>query len=225
MKSLVFTALLWALISFYLYWPLFFSILKKGKRKNIVLVRFYGGLLFGGVPVLILLILKINVLDNLGLHIPEGPIFWHLLSAFMIIAIIPLIYYQARSSSNLSDYPQIKSPQWNLNLILMNSASWIFYLIGYEVLFRGFLLFPLFDELSLGLVLIINLSIYSLSHVAKSFREGLGTIPIGLLLFVIAWKTNSILYPIIIHWTIALSNSFFSVRHHPEMEFVKRRKA
>lgn len=224
MKSVVFFSLMWALISFYLYWPLFFSKLRKGQSKGIILARFYGGVLFGGVPILILLILKANVLNNIGLRIPEGPIYWHLLSIFLISVIVPLSYFQSRSSSNLADYPQIRNSQWNFNLIFMNSASWMFYLIGYEILFRGFLLFPLIEEFSLELALVINLSIYSLSHAAKSFKEGLGTIPIGLILFVIAWKTNSILYPIVIHWVMALSNSFFSVRHHTDMKFVKRRK-
>jgi len=224
MKSTVIYSLTWALISFYLYWPLFFSILKKGNTRKIILARVYGGLLFGSVPIIILLVLKANVLNSLGLCIPEGPISWHLISIFLIALLVPLSYFQSKSSSNLADYPQIRNSQWNFKLIFQNSASWMFYLIGYEILFRGFLLFPLIDEFSLELAMIINISIYSLCHATNSFRDGLGTIPIGFILFVIAWKTNSILYPIAIHWAMALSNSFFSVRHQPKMEFVKRKK-
>lgn len=224
MKSVVIFSLMWALISFYLYWPLFFSKLRKGKSRGIVLSRLYGGVLFGGAPVLILLLLKADVLNNLGLRLPEGPYIWHLLSLLMIFLIVPLSYFQSKSSSNLADFPQIRDSHWDFKLILLNSFSWMFYLIGYEVLFRGFLLFPLIGEFSFEVALIINLVVYSLSHATKRFREGLGTIPIGLILFLIAWKTNSIVYPIVIHWFMALSNSFFSIRHHPDMEFVNKRK-
>lgn len=224
MKYVVIYSLIWALLSFYLYWPLFFSMLRKGKSRGIVLARLYGGLLFGGAPIIILLVLKADVLNDLGLCLPEGPDIWHFVSLLMIILIVPISYFQSKSSSNLVDFPQIRDSNWNFKLVIVNSASWMFYLIGYEILFRGFLLFPLIDELSLGLAITINLLVYSMSHAAKRFREGLATIPIGLLLFLIAWKTNSIVYPIVIHWFIALSNSFFSVRHHPDMVFIKTRK-
>lgn len=224
MDSIVSIVLAWALISFYLYWPVFFKVVKGGNGRQIHLLRIFGGFVFGFIPIVLLWFLKKSPADGLGLKMPTGDLIWHLGSIGIALLSVPVSFLQARNASNLREYPQIRSSIWTPRLILLNAGSWMFYLIGYEMLFRGFLLFPLLDSFEPEWVVLINISFYSLSHAAKNIREGLGTIPIGLILFFIAWKTDSIFYTILIHWAMALGNSYFSVYHHPEMSFQKKRR-
>lgn len=222
MKSVVFFSILWSIISFYLYWPYFFSILKKNKPRSILSFRIFGAILFGGVPVIFLLFIDAEMIDVLGLKIPSGPPLWHIVSLILVVLCFIVSYFQTRNPDSQKNYPQIREKQWGIKLIVLNSLTWMIYLVGYEMLFRGILLFPLVDEFGLEIALVVNIAIYSLSHASKDMKEGLGTIPIGLILFFIAWKTDSILYPIVIHWFMALTNSFYSVMHNPEMRFLNK---
>lgn len=221
MKSIAFFSILWSSFSFYLYWPFFLSIIKKRKVRDVLLSRIYGAVIFGGIPMAFLLFKGADIINILGLKLPSGPLQWHIISISLMLICFPASFYLSRSPSSLKRYPQIRSSQWNLRLILLNSATWMIYLVGYEILFRGFLLFPLLDEFTIGIAIVINLGVYSLSHAAIEIKEGIGALPVGLILFFLAWKTDSILYPILFHWVMALSNSFFSVHHQPGMRFVK----
>lgn len=223
MDLLVGFALSWVVISFYLYWPVFFKQLRVGKKKYILLTRYYGALIFGLVPILFYVLVGRHPLTGLGLTLPQGDLVWHLLAILLLMAAVPVSFYQAKSKQNLDHYPQIREVEWTSSLIIHNAVSWMVYLVGYEILYRGLLWFPLQESFGVPIAMLVNLGFYSITHSAKSFREGLATLPIGFLLLLLAWKTESIFYAVLVHWTMALCNSFFSVRHHPNMKFVIRK--
>jgi len=94
-------------------------------------------------------------------------------------------------------------------------------LIGYEILFRGLLFFPFVPVLGFWPAAVLGTVIYSLSHYPKSLREALGAIPFGIILAWIAWESQSVLPCILIHACLAVSNSIFSLYHHPGMHIKK----
>jgi len=213
----------WFLISFFLYWPIFFRQIELKSTRGILFARLYGAVLFGLLPVFILLILKFDVIDNLGLHLPHSDN-----TIWVIIGLVlgPLAgfgsFLQSKSPKNLLEFPQIRDHKWSLSLILLNAATWTIYLIGYEILFRGLLLFPFIGHTEIVLVFTLGIILYSLSHAAKNFKEAMGTIPIGVILLMIAYKTNSVWLPIWIHVCLALSNSYFSAWRHPDIKLLRR---
>jgi membrane protease YdiL (CAAX protease family) len=211
----------WTTLSFFLYWPLFGSIIKKNDGNKIILVRIYGAILFGLIPLIALLLTGENIHYIFGLNWPSGPGFWNLIGFGLLIIALLGSFLQSKSPKNLKTYPQIRVKSWSKSLYVANILSWMIYLVGYELLFRGLLLFPLERNFGFWVAIFINVGIYSLTHMSKDYREALGCIPIGILLALIALKTQSILYPILIHWTMAVSNSIFSFYYHPEMKIEK----
>ena len=221
MKNELFFAFFWVTASFFLYWPWFFHQI-KGKRTNgILLIRLYGALIFGGVPLFVFLFSGFS-LTNLGLALPSGSMVWTVVALATIPLSMLVSWIQSARPAALIDYPQIRESVWSYRLMGLNILTWMIYLVGYEILFRGLLLFPVLDELGITLAFVLNVGFYSLTHASKNFTEGLSTIPIGILLALIAWKTESIVFPVIIHWSMAVSNSVFTFYRHPEMRLRTR---
>jgi len=142
-------------------------------------------------------------------------------SALWILALLPPIvamnYYVAGKPSNLEQYPQIRLLQWDLKDLLINFTSWILYLLGYEMLFRGFLLFSFYHAFGLPIAVGVNVVLYALAHIPKGHREVAGSVPFGIVLCLITLSTGSFLAAFVLHALMALSNEFFAIRFHPDM--------
>ena len=118
-------------------------------------------------------------------------------------------------------YPQIRETNWDRKLVINNTLGWSAYLLGYEFLFRGILLFPLVDALGVWPAIAINTAMYSATHIPKGMDEAIGAAPLGIVLCLITLMTGTLWVAIVVHILMALANSFSSVYHNPEMKFVR----
>jgi membrane protease YdiL (CAAX protease family) len=134
---------------------------------------------------------------------------------------MPLAYMTAKKPSHQVNYPQIRETQWTRSLVVKNALGWSAYLIGYEFLFRGILLFPLVDAVGVWPAIAINTAMYSATHIPKGMDEAIGAAPLGIVLCLITFMTGTLWVAIVVHILMALANSFSSVYHNPEMKFVK----
>jgi len=74
-------------------------------------------------------------------------------------------------------------------------------LVGWEFVFRGFLLFALFRIM--GPTAIVLLAVpFALAHIGKPEIETLSTIFGGTFFGWIAWRSRSFVYPFLLHWFI-----------------------
>ncbi len=142
-------------------------------------------------------------------------------SAYWILGlsalIIPINYLNAPKADNLAMYPQIRLKQWSKWTFVHEYSSWAAYLVAYELLFRGFLLFGTLPLMGAWTAMVLNTAIYALVHVPKGQKEAIGAIPLGLLLSYITLQTGEIWVALVVHVVLAWSNSFFSFRAHPDM--------
>ena len=122
-------------------------------------------------------------------------------------------------------YPQIRVKEWDAKLIVSYSLAWCAYLFGYELLFRGFLLFPLVDSIGVWPAIAVNIALYSVSHIPKGIDETIGALPFGIILCIVTLQTETIWASFFIHVLLVLSNSLVALRFHPEMRIVKVRNA
>ena len=106
-------------------------------------------------------------------------------------------------------------------MVLKNTLGWSAYLLGYEFLFRGILLFPLVDALGVWPAIAINTAMYSATHIPKGMDEAIGAAPLGIVLCLITLMTGTLWVAIIVHILMALANSFSSVYHNPNMKFIR----
>jgi membrane protease YdiL (CAAX protease family) len=132
-------------------------------------------------------------------------------SCFLTLFFILVAYINVKNSKQ-SHYPQFKIDNWTVSYKLLTYFSWILYLLGYEFMFRGILLFGIVEEVGYYPAIIFNVALYAFVHIPKGKKEVLGCLMLGPILCVLALKTNCILIPIIVHNALCLSNEYFSIR-------------
>jgi membrane protease YdiL (CAAX protease family) len=192
--------------------------------RKVLWHRLSGTLLYGFIPVLVVLLAFDMPVGDFGLnadHLARSVGWWIPVG----VLVVSLTYFTSRSKLNLSRYPQIRNSQWNYGLILLSALSWITYLAGYEFMFRGFLLFACLGSFGYWPAILINLSLYSLVHLPKGYRETIGSVFFG---FVLCYSTvllGSCWFAFLVHSTLALSNEWFSLARHPDMKIIKNQAA
>jgi membrane protease YdiL (CAAX protease family) len=209
---------------------------ESGRMKNFFLNRFsetslslcmvlfnrlLGFFLFGGLPLLAIIYLVDIPLADFGFRMNSGFQSW-----FWIAILSPLIaalnLFNAPRKQNLNMYPQIRSAEWTPFIVVVSAITWVAYLLAYEFMFRGFLLFALYYELGMVAAITINTALYSLIHIPKGKTEAIGAIPLGVLLCYLTLITGNILIACVVHIVMALTNEWFSLRVHPEMKIVRK---
>lgn len=177
----------------------------------IYLQRLWGFLLYGILPLGLFWLLGYSIPD-FGVRFQSGKetLIWTLgLGAVAVI----LNYFVCRTPSNLAMYPQIRIKSWPSVVVAASAATWVLYLLAYEFMFRGWLLFTCTDAMGLELAIVVNVSLYALVHIPKGLKEAVGAIPLGLLLCWLTLQTGTIWIAFFVHCILALSNEWFSMHY------------
>lgn len=177
--------------------------------------RWIAGLVLAAVPLALSPWLS-GGLCSLGLVPTRGALVVPLALALLLVS-LPAVLLSARNPAHRALYPQVRAPVWSRRLLLLNAASWAGYLVGYELLFRGFLLFPLVEALGTWPAIAVGTAIYVTAHFSKGAGETAGTLPMGILFALAALLSGSIWAPLLAHLTIAVTNDLATVRANPEM--------
>lgn len=153
----------------------------------LVLIRVAGWFPFGGVgrarvreQALSGAALCLPSLIVSGLFAPPGAILgFGVVSLFPLIVLLPLAVVLGVGGYRSGKKEQGASP---LEVTFGQSvAGWSLYLVGYEALFRGTLLFALFRAAGAWPAIVISTAVYALAHLDKRPAEILGSIPLGVI--------------------------------------------
>lgn len=189
---------------------------EKGNTKMIHFTRYLGAMTIGIIPAIILVLATGKSLADYGLKFQNGLTSFYWIAGIACI-VIPMNFVNSKKDKNLAFYPNVREKVWSKKLVVMNAFSWCAYLFGYEFMFRGLLLFSTAALIGDWPAIALNVAFYALVHVPKNLEETIGAIPLGILLCLITLTTGTIWVAFFVHITLALSNFFFSLRHHPEM--------
>lgn len=188
------------------------------QSKEVVIQRVWGFIFMGILPLMFLAVWPGVKLADYGLgfsgfsHLP-----WWLL--FGVIAFIIIVGpYAAAKPGNLAVYPQFRSQKWTKGLMTLSGATWVLFLLGYEFLFRGFLLFASVAVLDVWAAIALNCALYAFAHLYKGPGETFGTIPIGILLCYLTVLTGNIWTAVVVHSVMALSNEWWSIRANQSIQ-------
>lgn len=188
--------------------------------NQVLLQRALGFLFLGAFSGLITIILPGKSLQEFGLtfRFTEAPPWW----SFLLVPLILLLgYTTARKPDILKQYPQIRAKEWTPAMLAISAVSWVLFLVAYEFLFRGFLLYASLDIMDPAKAVFLNTVLYALAHFYKGPREIVGTLPAGILFCYLTLLTGNIWSAVVLHSVMALSNEWFSLRAHPEMSIIK----
>jgi len=194
----------------------------------VVFQKFAGVVFLGIIPAIIGLTILSKSPADFGMKTGNA-----LISLYWIVGlaafIIPMNLVFAKKPDNLKTYPQIRVKEWDMRLVLVNTLSWAAYLLAYEFLFRGFLLFAFLPaeasaqagELNLNIwpAIAINTAIYAFVHIPKGIKETLGAIPFGVLLCIITLNTGTIWVAFFAHVILSQSGEYIALYANPSMQF------
>ena len=194
-----------------------------GLARLVINTKIIGGISMGIFPLLtFLLFFPETKLSDLGFGLDSTRL---VATGVWILALGLLVFFliknNAKKEENLKYYPQIRSKLWTRSIFRWNLFGWAFYLVGYEMLFRGVSLFALVDVIGIWPTIAINIVIYSATHIPKGLKETLGAIPLSIVLCLLCLSTGNIWIAVIVHIVMAWTNTTVAFKNHPEMTFKK----
>jgi len=92
-----------------------------------------------------------------------------------------------------------------------HAIAYLFFYAGWEFCFRGFVQFGLRDKLGDWNAILVQTAASSILHIGKPMGETLGAVLGGLVWGVIAFRSRSLLVPLLTHWVLGLSLDLFIV--------------
>ncbi|MFM7006987.1 MAG: lysostaphin resistance A-like protein [Flavobacteriales bacterium] len=226
-----------ALVGFMLFW--FVSKSEKLKLRYfkkyqpdeawlqfIFMTKWWGLITMGVFPIVVLNFLEPQrTLAYYGLNLRSDTLLFNGVAILALcIIVLPLAAFSAKKPKNLLNYPQIRAKIWDVKTFRLNLLGWALYLFGYELLFRGVLLFPLVDAYGLWLAIAVNVALYSATHIPKGLDETIGAAFLGFVLCLLTLMAGNIWIAFFVHVAMAWTNSLTALKHHPEIHYIKWQK-
>ncbi len=164
--------------------------------------------LFLIASLIVKLVLK-EPLKNYGLQIGDFKAGLSIALTFFIL-MVPAIWLFSATPDFTVKYPHLLSSRSNWTEFFIYESGMMLYMIGWEFIWRGFMLFGLKERFGYYSVL-IQMIPFVILHNGKPAPETFGAIAGGIALGALAFRTNSIYYCIIAHmgvmFTIDLTSS------------------
>lgn len=156
-------------------------------------------LLLGVLPVVVLRFGFGMKLSEMGICLGD----WRFGLKFLAVAIplsAPVLYLSSLDPAFQREYPLTKLAGQTAGTWVLWELTYLLYYIGWEVYFRGALLFGLEERIGAGGALLFQTAISTLVHIGKPVGELVGAAPGGLLIGALALRTRSVLWPLLFHW-------------------------
>ncbi len=166
--------------------------------------------LFGMVPLLIIRYVFKEPLTSYGLQMGESRLGW---KAVAILG--PLFVFSAYPSSFMPDflaeYPLYPGAGATTGAFVTHAFSYLFFYIGWEIYFRGFMQFGLRSTFGDWNSILIQVMASCLVHIGKPAAETYSSILGGLIWGILAFRSRSIVYGVLIHWLLGVALDLFIV--------------
>ena len=147
------------------------------------------------------------------------------ISAVFLAVMLPAAYVASRMESFKGMYPLAGSSAYTLHtagvpdviswkLFIVYELGYVFYFIGWEFFFRGWMLNGLLPKMGRLGALLVPIAPFAVMHLGKPEYEALGSIVAGLALGILALRTRSFWYGVMIHGAVAVFMDCLSVRSY-----------
>ncbi len=169
------------------------------------------------LPLIIIIFLLKDKPKNFGLQF--GDYKSGLKISFYFILIMFVISWFASSSSSFSEtYPLLQSAKESWNLFFIFEAGILLYVFAWEFIWRGFMLFGLEEKFGFYAVL-VQMIPFVILHNGKPVLETFGAILGGIALGILAFRTRSILYCVIVHISVMFTIDLFSILRYKAADY------
>lgn len=117
------------------------------------------------------------------------------------------VYVGSGTSAIQAEYPLARSAMGSPFLYLAVEIFYLLFYLGWEFLFRGFMLFGVAERYDAVLAIVIQTMASTLVHIGKPASETFAAILAGLAFGYLALRTRSILYPLILHAVVGIGTN------------------
>jgi membrane protease YdiL (CAAX protease family) len=166
--------------------------------------------LLGVVPLLVVRLVFREPLSAYGVGIGDFPFGCKAVAVIAPVMIL-LSYFSASMPEFLAEYPLNPLAGESTGQFLQHAVFYLFFYLGWEFCFRGFLQFGLRDAMGDWNAILVQTALSCILHIGKPSGEIYGSMVGALVWGVVAFRSRSLLYPILTHWLLGLSLDFFIV--------------
>lgn len=136
-----------------------------------------------------------------------------IISAIFLGAMLVIIWFVSATPDFAAKYPHLQSTKDNWRDFYLYESGMLLYMIGWEFIWRGFMLFGLKEKFGYYSVL-IQMIPFVILHNGKPVAETFGAIAGGIALGILALRTKSIYYGVITHIGVMFSIDFISTMRY-----------
>ena len=129
--------------------------------------------------------------------------------AILAPVMVLLAYPSARQAPFLAEYPLNPGACASVTAFLGHAAGYLLYYVGFEIFFRGLVQNGLRDSLGDWAAILVQTGLSTLVHIGKPAGEIYGAILGGVVFGLVALRSRSVLYVILIHWTLGVALDLF----------------
>lgn len=184
-------------------------VLFNNPEQTAELYTFFSAfILFGLLPLLVIRYLFKEKISEYGFQLGD----WRFgLKAFLILAPIFIIasYTSINKPDFLAEYPLFKGAGASPSTFMGHAFSYLFFYIGWEIYFRGFMQFGLRESLGDWQSILVQTAVSCIVHIGKPSGEIYSSVIGALVWGIMAFRTRSLLFIILIHWLLGVSLDFF----------------
>jgi len=166
-------------------------------------------LMLGVVPLLLGRLVLGFSLKDLGVGLGDWK-FGLKAVALLYLAFLPILILVSSTPAFCHKYPLFIDAKRSFGHFVLYEGAYAVYFIGWEFIFRGFLLFGLKPALGFYAVFIQTIP-FAILHFGKPQPETLAAIVAGLLLGYLALRTRSFWYCWLLHSLVAITNDVLAL--------------
>lgn len=122
---------------------------------------------------------------------------------------IPILWFVSASPEFAAKYPHLASARTDLNKFIIYEIGIFLYLVSWEFMWRGYMLFGLEEKFG-NYTVLIQMIPFVILHNGKPALETFGAIFGGIALGILALRTRSVYYCILVHFGVMFSIDFLS---------------
>lgn len=160
------------------------------------------------LPIIIIKLFLKEKIKDYGLKLGDYK-FGMTIVIISILVMLPILWFVSASPEFAIKYPHLQMAKSNWSIFIIYEIGMLTYLFAWEFIWRGYMLFGL--EKKFGYYAIfIQMIPFVILHNGKPELETFSAIIGALILGVIALRTRSFIYGVIIHFAIMLGIDLFS---------------
>jgi len=135
-----------------------------------------------------------------------------LVTGAFYLLFLPVLIYVSTQPAFQAKYPLFPAATKSFWHFVLYEAAYAVYFIGWEFIYRGFMLFGLKPKLGYYAVFIQTIP-FAIMHFGKPQAETLAAVGAGVILGYLALRTRSFWYGWLLHAAIAFTNDLLAIYH------------